>query len=263
MWLGKMTISSFLFIGMATAIPTLASTIAQIETEPSGTTVTLNSNPVITVIGSAPGTADGYNYTNYAIIAEDATGSIDLFGPLPTGDTYIPTVGDAVSAAGTYSPFDSIPEIEDLTLLSKVSGGNAVAAPILVTTAELAGITSSSDNYLGHYLELQDVEFSGASGDFPTHANGTYTITDLSGNNPLTLYQWASSYSSAGALGGTPVPTGPVDIYGIVDIFEGTPEFVPFSITAATASTPEPGSFGLVLVGGITLLVLLRRRIAA
>jgi hypothetical protein len=255
----KMMISSFWLIGMATAIPTFASTIAQIETQPSGTPVTLDSNPVITVIGSAPGAADGYTYTNYAIIAQDATGSIDLFGRLPTGATYIPSVGDEIAAAGTYSPFDSIPEIATLTSLTKVSGGNAVPAAIPVTTSQLAAITTSSFNYLGHYLSLQNVQFSGASGNFPTHANGTYTVTDLSGNNPLTVFQWASSYSTAGALGGTPVPAGPVDINGIVDLFNGAPEFVPFSITPAAASTPEPASIGLLL-GGIAFLFWLRRR---
>lgn len=135
-------------------------------------------------------------------------------------------------------------------------------APLSVTTSELAGITSSSDNYLGYYLSLQDVEFSGASGDFPTNANGTYTVTDLSGNNPLKLYQWASSYATAGALGGTPVPTGAVDMTGIVDVFNGSPEFVPFSITAVAAPTPEPASIGLLL-GGVAAFGLLRlRRIA-
>lgn len=116
-----------------------------------------------------------------------------------------------------------------------------------MTTTQLAGITSSSYNYLGHYLSLQNVEFSGASGNVPIHANGTYTVTDLSGNNPLTVFQWASSYSTAGALGGTPVPTGGVDPNGIVDLFDGAPEFVPFSITPATASAPEPASIGLLL----------------
>jgi hypothetical protein len=107
----KMMISGVLLIGTAAALPAFASTIAQIETQSSGTLVALDSNPVITVIGSAPGSADGYTYTNYAIIAADATGAIDLFGHLPAGDTYIPTVGDEITAAGTYSPFDSIPEI--------------------------------------------------------------------------------------------------------------------------------------------------------
>lgn len=118
MYLTKMMISSFLLIGMATVNPAFASTIAQIEAQPSGAAVTLNSNPVITAIGSAPGTGDGYTYSNYVILAEDATGSIDLFGHLPTGDTYIPSVGDEVGAAGTYSPFDAIPEIDPLTSLT-------------------------------------------------------------------------------------------------------------------------------------------------
>ena len=256
----KVMISSFLLVGMATNIPTFAATIAQIEAQPGGTLVTLDSSPVITVIGSAPGTADGYSYTNYAIIAADATGSIDLFGHLPVGDTYKPSVGDAIGAAGTYSPFDAIPEIATLTSLTMISSGDAVPAAIPVTTTALAGISSSSDNYLGHYLSLQNVEFSGASGNFPIHANGTYTLTDLSGNNPLTLYQWASSYSAAGALGGTPVPTGAVDINGVVDLFDGAPEFVPFSITPASASAPEPSSMWLLLSGIAVFVLLLRQR---
>ena len=254
----KLMLSSALFFGMS-AFPTCAATIAQIEVQASGTLVTLDSNPVITVIGSAPGTGDGYTYTNYAIIAADATGSLDLFGSLPVGTTYVPAVGDAIGATGTYAPFDAIPEIATLTSFTKISSGNAVPAAIPVTTAALAAITPTSYNYLGHYLSLQNVLFSGASGNFPTHANGTYTVTDLSGQNPLTLFQWASSYSTAGALGGTPVPTGPVDINGIVDLFEGTPEFVPFSITPAAASVPEPGSIGL-LFGGIAVLIGIRRR---
>jgi hypothetical protein len=58
-------------------------------------------------------------------------------------------------------------------------------------------------------------------------------------------------------------PARILDINGIVDLFEGTPEFVPFSITPATASTPEPGSIGLLLAGMAFLFWLRRRRIAA
>jgi hypothetical protein len=60
-----------------------------------------------------------------------------------------------------------------------------------------------------------------------------------------------------GALGGTPVPTGVVDINGIVDLFHGAPEFIPFSITPATSvASPEPASIALVLSGilGFALL---------
>jgi hypothetical protein len=86
-------------------------------------------------------------------------------------------------------------------------------------------------------------------------------VTDLAGNNPLTVFQWASSYSTAGALGGTPVPAGVVDINGIVDIFDGAPEFVPFSITAVAAATPEPASIRLLLGGSALLFFLWRCRI--
>ena len=244
---------SFLLLGVASAVPALPANIAQIETQPSGTLVTLDSNPVITVIGSAPGTLDGYTYSNWAIFAADATGSIDLFGHLPTGTTYVPAVGDAISAAGTYAPFDAIPEISTLTSIAQTSGGNSVPAAIPVTVPQMAAITPSSYNYLGHYLLLQDVVFSGASGNFPVHNNGTYSLTDLSGQNSLTLFQWASSYSAAGALGGTPVPTGVVDIFGTVDLFQGTPEFIPFSITSVTASTPEPESIGIAFAGLVVL----------
>ena len=85
-----------------------ASTIAQVETFAGGTAATLDQNPVITYIASQPGTGDGYTYTNYAILANDGTGSIDLFGSLPTGSPYVPAVGDAITVSGTYSPFNSI-----------------------------------------------------------------------------------------------------------------------------------------------------------
>ena len=251
----KLLLSTTLLVAMASATSASADTVAQIEAQPSGTSVTLNSNPVINAIGSMPGSADGYTYTNYAILVADSTGSLDLFGHLPTGTTYVPSIGDAVGAAGTYDPFDAIPEISSLTSITKVSSGNPVPAAIPITTAQLADITPASYNYLGHYLMLQNVEFSGASGYFPVHSNGTYTLTDVSGNNPLTLYQWASSYSTAGALGGSPVPTGPVDIYGTVDLFDGSPEFIPFSITV-----PEPASIGLLLAGIAVLVRLGRRR---
>ena len=253
----KLLLSPVLLVCMASAPTAFAATVAQIEAQPSGTLVTLDSNPVITAIGSMPGSADGYTYTNYAILAADSTGSVDLFGHLPTGSTYAPSVGDAIGAAGTYGPFDAIPELSSLTSITKVSGGNPVPVAISVTAAQLAAITPASYNYLGHYLLLENVEFSGASGDFPVHNNGTYTVTDLSGLNPLTLYQWASSYSTAGALGGALVPTGPVNIYGIVDLFDGAPEYVPFSITPA-AATPEPASAGL-LVAGVAILVRFKR----
>jgi hypothetical protein len=241
-----------------------ASSIASIEAAASGALVSLGTqtdNPaVITYIPSVAGsTVDGYSYTNWSILTNDGTGSLDLFGHFPSGDTYVPTVGDAVTASGTNSPFDGIPEVGSLTAISKVSGGNAVPAPTPVTVAQLNALAGTANYNISEYLlALNNVTLSGLTA-FPTHANGTLTATD-SLFNSITVFQWASSYSAAGALGGLPVPTGPVNLVGICDVFTPTggqpsTEFIPFSITAV----PEPTSLSLIGIGAFGLLARRRR----
>jgi hypothetical protein len=248
-------------IALAATVPTLASTIAEIESQPFGTPVTLGSstdstNPVITAIGSIPGSLDGYTYTTYAFIAQDSTGSFEIFSSLPIDSTYIPAVGDRITASGTYGSFLQIPELEVLTSIEATSTGNAVPAPTLVTIAQLnsyANVLPSS--VAGHFLELHNVTISQQSVPiFPIHANGTYNLVD--GRNSLEMFQWASSYSAAGMIGGTKVPTGAVDVKGIVNVFAlagfsgGITQFVPFSITPV----PEPAAFGLMCVAALSLL---------
>jgi hypothetical protein len=77
-----------------------------------------------------------------------------------------------------------------------------------------------------------------------------------SGGNIMELYVWASSYSTCGALGGTPIPTGTVDVTGFLSQ-SGTfgPEMTPFSIT----SVPEPSTLALVGLGVAGLLIRRRR----
>lgn len=241
-------------------------TIAYIESNvASGTAgVNVSPDPIVTYIASQPGTGDGYTYGNWSILVQDNTGALDLFGHLPAGSSYTPAVGDAVNATGTYSPFDGIPEIETLTAIGADSTGNTVpAAPIYgnlsAIPTPLAVPSPTPPTVSGYLINVDDVTILNTTGnaDFPTHANGTYTIEDGSGNT-MELYQWASSYSTAGALGGTLIPTGPVNIVGLVDEFSGSPELIPFGITPA--STPEPTTLALATMGGGALLMALRRR---
>jgi hypothetical protein len=250
------------------AAPAFGSTIAQIEGMPTGTAVTFgytaaatppgtDPSAEVTAIGSVAGiTLDGYTYTNWAFLANDGTGSLEVFGHMPAGG-YIPTLGDTISASGTYDPFNNIPEVSTLTAISKLSGGNAVPAPVTVTIPTMNALTMSptSNSSIQEYLLalnnvsiLQETPTDPVPGSFPTHANGTYTLSD--GTNTMTMFQYASSYSAAGALGGTPIPTGLVDLTGIVDVFSTGPEFIPFSVTAV----PEPASIGLLAMGGLMLL---------
>lgn len=241
-----------------------ASTIASIEGDASGTvgvSLGTSSDPiaVVTAIGSVAGAAlDGYSYTNWAIIADDGTASLELFGHFPAGDSYSPTVGDGITATGTYSPFNDIPEVDALTAISATSTGNTVPAPLTVTVPQLAALQLATPNYgiLGYLITVDDVTLSGAT-TFKTHANTTLTATDSS-SNTVTVFQYASSYSAAGAFGGLPVPTGPVDLTGIADVFSTGPEFIPFAITPYVA-VPEPTSLSLIAMGGLALLNRRRR----
>jgi PEP-CTERM motif len=243
-----------------------ASTIAAVEAQASGSAATLDSNPVITSIAAQPGSGDGYTYTNYSFLVKDGTGSMDVFGHLPSGSTYVPTVGDAISVTGTFSPFNGIPEIGTMTAISQVSTGNAVPSPTIVTIPQLLAVTTTQDPTIEAYVvQLNNVTFVSPPASFPVHANQSLTATD--GTNSLTVFCQFSTYSVEDPLAGTAVPTGPVDITGIIDAFGGTyngspvggtAELIPFTITPV----PEPTSLMLSMLafGGLGGFALLRRR---
>ncbi|MGD0251743.1 MAG: PEP-CTERM sorting domain-containing protein [Verrucomicrobiota bacterium] len=246
----------------------LADSAVDIEGYTSGAVATYDNAsgayPVITAILSAPvGTLDGYTYTKYAMFAADGTGSIDVYGALPSGTSFTPAVGDAISASGTWSPYDQIPEIETLTSLTLFSAGNAVSSPNAYTISQLTASTTIPLTIAGYLVTLDNVSLytdSAAtipvSGNFATHANVTLYAKDGSGNI-MEVYDWASSYSVDGALGGTAIPTGLVDITGFVDQSGTYPvEFVPMSITAV----PEPATLGLCGAGGLLALIFRLRR---
>lgn len=235
-----------------------ASTIAAIKAQPSGTVVTLDSNPVITGIFSQPGTVNGKSYSSWAIFASDSTGSIDLFGNLPSGTTYTPTVGDAISASGKFSPFDQIPELASLTAINQVSSGNAVPSPLNLTIPQ-ANQGTLPLSIAGYPVTIDDVMISGITAPTFGIANLTGTITDAS-DNSMTLFYWPTSYSFANAnLFGMAVPTGPVNVSGLVDSFNGTAEFVPMTITSAVP-VPEPSCFVLLGMGVGALVIFGRMR---
>ena len=236
----------------------LADTAASIFGDAANTTVTYNNAsgayPVITTVMSLGGgvSVGGHTFNNWAILAQDSTGSLELFGSMPGG--YTPTVGDAVSVSGLYSPFHQIPEIEDLTSITLESSGNAVASPLLETIPNL-NQTTLPQSIAGYNVELNNVTITGASGNFP-NANTSYTITD--GVNSMTLFFNPTSYSTDAALIGTPIPTGPVDILGLDTVFPtgSIPELIPNMIIPV----PEPATLSLGGVGALLALVFRARK---
>jgi hypothetical protein len=241
--------------------------------------------PIVTAVLSVPGTVDGYTYNNWAYLAADPTGSLDMFyaSSLTTGSIwtglggtpgYAPAVGDQISVVGNYSPFDGIPEVANSAgnpiAVTLGSQGNSpyYASPVLTTIptinvgTNIHGINGAVQNgrgLAGAYLQLNNVTI-GATGNWPTHATMSTTISD--GANSMIMFFWASSYSTIAALGGTAIPQGPVDMTGFVDDFYATSlggsyaEFVPITITAV----PEPAAMGLCGLGAAVAWVCYRLR---
>jgi len=235
-----------------------------------------NGYPVITAIASQPGTFGGHLYTGWSVLAQDQTGSLDLFisqftltnmrGSHPTSLK----VGDGVNVAGQWSPFHQIPELSFSTVPSSnnyfttVSTGNVLPTPPVATVAQL-NVNNISNNLglAGYFLEIQNATISGSTGSFqsvfPNYAQAniaseSYTITDNTGS--MTMFDWVTSYSQCGELGGMGVPTGPVDITGFVSYNTGGPaEFTP-----VVMFIPEPSAFVLAGLGLAGLLTIRRRR---
>jgi len=247
-----------------------------------------NNYPVITAICSQPGTTEGRFYTGWAVLAQDQTGSMDLFASSSTlaglnnakdpnpglGTDTSMQVGDGISAAGQMQMYHSLPEMvfssvaSSNNYLTLQSRGNSTAwAPLVLTINQLNTVALASNvNVEGYYIELKGVTFSGGGtystifGNYQdTAGNVSYTLTDATGS--VQDYDYCSSYSSAQALGGQAVPSGPVNVYGFMEVYPSTglpggglPEFTVMSIV------PEPSAFVLAGMGLLGLLAIRRRR---
>ncbi len=242
---------------------------ATIYSDPANTLVTWDNTsgryPVIDAILSQGGaTVGGHTFTSWSFLAQDGDGSLDVFGSL-SGLGYTPTVGDAITVSGTYSPYHQIPEIETVTSITQEGTGTPAAAKVL--TIPSLNVGSLPEGIAGHLIEVDNVTITGTGvgGYFPTYsqattATETFTMTDGSGNS-MTLFDWVTSYSTCAAFGGSPIPTGPVDLIGFDSVFtSGGVSSAEFTPIAGIPIVPEPMTMSLCGAGGLLALVLRLRR---
>ena len=240
--------------------------------------------PIVSAILSAPhntvynpgNTLDGYTNGNWSYLAQDTTGSLDLFYSSSLATGYVPVVGDMNLYSGNYSPFSGIPEIANSVThpisVTYGSSGNPLYSPVPVLTTIPTinvGVTPPGASGIslsglgGQLLQLNNVTIGGLGANYTVHANMMGTITDQSANS-MVLYLWASSYSTCGAIAaaGGAVPTGLVDMTGFISDYYNTAtltttaEFVPISIT----EVPEPLAMNLCGLGAALAWVCYRLR---
>jgi hypothetical protein len=235
--------------------------------------------PQVTALASQPMTVPGgHVYTGWSILAQDQSGSLDLFLTAATLTTLTHnasatvSVNDQINTAGAFSPYHQIPELAYATIASSnhfyqtISTGNTpLATPVF--TINQVNVATLPQNAAGYYLEIQNVAISGGgamSTFFPTYGAGnvSYTITDATGS--MVMYDWVTSYSWCGALGGTAVPPTNVNLYGFVTVYgfgaTAAPEFVPIMATIPEPSTVTLLGAGTIMLLGSGLLGLLRIR---
>jgi len=265
-----------------------------------------NNQAIVTAILSQPTTVGARTYTTWAYTAADASGSMEIYDNSST-HLYTPTVGDQISVKGLWSPFHALPELAapfvnyGSTLIA--SGQTVPPVPSITISAPAGILGNPNDTPLGnanhptgagvgplseggdprypnnngfgdqqiegYYAEIQNVWINPWYGGgllFP-QTNVSYYMTDQE-NETLTLFFYYTSYSTCGAMVGTAVPQGTVDVYGFASAYPNTvksgtiittnwaDEFIPTAIV----QVPEPSSFMLAGVGLLSLFTLIRRR---
>jgi hypothetical protein len=273
--------SSIMSAAVLVATSAFADDAVNIQSYSSGASVTWDNAsgayPVVTSILSVPGvTVNGYVYgaKGGTFLAADSTGGLEVYGFLSS--MYTPVVGNSMLLTGTYDPFDSIPEVTTNTTisgygpstvtvegtgLSAPAGIGTLTSPKLETIPVLAGQGSSlSTSVAAQVLQLDNVTISGQTAGEKFSTNDvTFTITDGSANT-MSLFYYPHDFSIANQnLYGLTIPTGPVDIEGIVDYFPsgGYNEFIPLAIVV-----PEPGTLALCGAGALLALAFRSRKTA-
>jgi hypothetical protein len=237
-------------------------TVAQADLGTDNTAVLLDNNPVVTAITQHIGTFDGDTYSNEEFLLDDGTASIMVIASSSQLGSYVPTVGDVLKIAGQFTEdsFPLLPQLVNITSITKVSSGSALPAnydpTINVATANTNPIpvsNSTSGTFIPG-IAAQVVTLSGATingldptGDTFGAGNLTFNISDSSdpyvaanGTTPasggMEFYYAPSQIGiSVENLAGLSIPSGNnVTITGIIQNYYGVNEFCPISIPGNT-----------------------------
>ena len=144
---------------------------------------------------------------------QDSTAAIGVFG---TSFSAGAKPGDLWEIAGVLKDFNGLLELDPLSDTIRISSGNPLPAPKVVTSAEIDGSLE------GRLVRVNRVKFS-LTGSFGTGIDSSYTGGDPSGLMNIRIDKDSN-------VPGSPIPADSVNIAGIVNDYYGTYRLMPRSI---------------------------------
>ncbi|MBC8044888.1 MAG: T9SS type A sorting domain-containing protein [Rhizobacter sp.] len=155
-----------------------------------------------------------------AIIIQDSSAGITVYSPAVAAAGVLK--GDSLKVTGTLKNFNTLLELDPVDSFRVVNSGNTLPQPIDLTVSQIA------EKYESMLVRVKSAFITG-SGNFAASTN--YPFTDGTGTTTL---RTASSL-----LAGTLIPTGQVDIAGILSSFTSGYQLQPRT-TADLVQPPGP-----------------------
>ncbi|HKB87640.1 MAG TPA: DUF5689 domain-containing protein, partial [Ignavibacteriaceae bacterium] len=176
--------------------------------------VPLDTGQVVTVTGVV--TSSTQFGTAGAASIQDNTAGVCVYGdPFPTSVN----IGDSVTVTAVLTQYNGLAELDFRRAgasLDIISSGNVVDPEVITINDILTQEWNGVEIYEGKLIRLNNVTISG-TGNFASGTN--YPITDATGTSEIRIDNDVTS------IIGTPVPSGEVDIIGILEQYDNSPPY--------------------------------------
>ncbi len=194
-------------------------TIAEARQQSEGTLVTVRG---IVISYNWSSSSSDYNF-------QDSTAGLDLY---LNGTNLGLNPGDEIRVTGTISSYHGKLEVipSDASQVTVLSTGNALPEPRVITVAEL---NSQGETWESTLIRINQV--SKVSGTWP--AAGSNENIDITDNGTDVGVMRIDKETD---IDGSPEPTWPVDIIGVLSEYDGTYQLMPRSLEDILVNTSAP-----------------------
>ncbi len=154
--------------------------------------------------------------TSGAASIQDNTAGMCVYG---TGFPTAVNIGDSVIVTAVLTQYNGLAEMsfsEPGASFNIISSGNPVEAEVISINDILTQEWNGVEEYEGKLIRLNNVTISG-TGNFASGTN--YPITDATGTSEIRIDNDVTS------IIGTPVPSGEVDIIGVLEQYDNSPPY--------------------------------------